>query len=90
MVLYSRVSSDENKDNLDRQMERLKMFAIAKGYQIVKEVKEIGSGLNDNRQKLNNLFEKELNSFDILLVEHKDRLTRFGFNYIDIYIVKIT
>ena len=84
VVLYSRVLSNENKDSLDKQMERLKMFALAKGYQIVKEVKEIGSGLNDNRQKLNNLFEKELNNFDILLVEHKDRLTRFGFNYIDI------
>ena len=83
VVLYSRVSSNKNKDSLDKQMERLKMFALAKGYQIVKEVKEIGSGLNDNRQKLNNLFEKELNNFDILLVEHKDRLTRFGFNYID-------
>ena len=34
--------------------------------------------------KLNELFEKELNNFEILLVEHKDRLTRFGFNYIDI------
>ena len=84
VVLYARVSSSENKSNLDTQLERLRLFAIAKGYQIVKEIKEIGSGLNDNGSKLNELFEKELNSFKILLVEHKYRLTRFGFNYIDI------
>ena len=84
VVLYARVSSNENKNNLDSQLERLRLFAIAKGYQIVKEIKEVGSGLNDNRSKLNYLLEKELNEFKILLVEHKDRLTRFGFNYIDI------
>ena len=84
VVLYARVSSSENKTDLESQLERLRLFASAKGYQIVKEIKDIGSGLNDNRSKLNELFEKELNNFEILLVEHKDRLTRFGFNYIDI------
>ena len=84
VVLYARVSSSENKTNLESQLEKLRLFASAKGYQIVKEIKDIGSGLNDNRSKLNELFEKELNNFEILLVEHKDRLTRFGFNFIDI------
>lgn len=84
VVLYARVSSNENKNNLDSQLERLRLFAIAKGYQVVKEIKEVGSGLNDNRSKLNYLLEKELKEFKILLVGHKDRLTRFGFNYIDI------
>ena len=84
VVLYARISSSENKSNLDSQLERLRLFACAKGYQIVKEIKEVGSGLDDNRPKLNELLEKNLNSFNILLVEHKDRLTRFGFNYIDI------
>ena len=84
VVLYARVSSSENKTNLESQLEKLRLFASAKGYQIVKEIKDIGSGLNDNCSKLNELFEKELNNFEILLVEHKDRLTRFGFNYIDI------
>ena len=84
VVLYTRVSSSENKTNLESQLERLRLFAIAKGYQIVKEIKEVGSGLNDNHSKLNELLEKELNNFEILLVEHKDRLTRFSFNYIDI------
>jgi len=77
VVLYARVSSSENKINLESQLEKLRLFASAKGYQIVKEIKDIGSGLNDNCSKLNELFEKELNNFEILLVEHKDRLTRF-------------
>lgn len=84
VVLYARVSSSENKDNLDKQLDRLRLYANAKGYQVVKEIKEIGSGLNDNRAKLNNLLKNDLDTFSILLVEHKDRLTRFGFNYIDI------
>ena len=86
VILYSRVSSSENKNNLENQLERLRLYAIAKGYQIVKEVKEVGSGLNDNRFKLNEIFEKDLNKFEILLVEHKDRLTRFGFNYIELFL----
>ena len=84
VVLYARVSSSENKDNLEKQLDRLRLYANAKGYQVVKEIKEIGSGLNDNRAKLNNLLKNDLDTFSILLVEHKDRLTRFGFNYIDI------
>jgi transposon, resolvase len=84
VVLYARVSSNENKNNLDSQLERLRLYAGAKGYQIIKEIKEVGSGFNDNRFKLNYLLEKDLSNFKILLVEHKDRLTRFGFNYIDI------
>lgn len=87
VILYSRVSSSENKDNLERQLERLRKFAIAKGYTIIKEVKEIGSGLNDKRPLLNKILEKE--EFNILLIEHKDRLTRFGFNYLDILLKRI-
>lgn len=80
-ILYARVSSSENKVNLEKQMERLKNYASAKGYKIVNEVKEIGSGLNDKRKKLNSILEsKEI--YDFIVVEHKDRLTRFGFNYI--------
>lgn len=84
VVLYARVSSSENKDNLEKQLDRLRLYANAKGYQVVKEIKEIGSGLNDKRAKLTNLLENDLDTFSILLVEHKDRLTHFGFNYIDI------
>ena len=81
-VLYARVSSTTNKASLDGQIERLTNYAIAKGYTIVDEKKEIASGLNENRKKLNSLLKR--NDYDILLVEHKDRLTRFGANYIEL------
>lgn len=84
VVLYARVSSSEHKDNLEKQLNRLRLYANAKGYQVVKEIKEIGSGLNDKRAKLNKLLKDDLDTFSILLVENKDRLTRFGFNYLDI------
>lgn len=87
VVLYSRVSSSENKNNLESQLERVRGFAIAKGYTIVKEVKEVGSGLNDDRKQLSALLESK--DYDILLVEHKDRLTRFGFNYIQLLLKQL-
>lgn len=81
VILYSRVSSGENRENAKSQLERLRLYAIAKGYKIKKEVIEIGSGLNDKRPKLEQILKSE--DYSILLVEHKDRLTRFGFNYIE-------
>jgi len=80
VAIYARVSSHENKDNLERQVERLKEYAIARGWKIIYVVKEIGSGVNDARPKLIGLLKKK--NYSILLVEHKDRLTRFGFNYL--------
>lgn len=79
VAIYCRVSSSENKTNLQAQAERLTAFATAKGYTIVAVVKEVGSGVNDKRKKLQALLQDE--SWGTLLVEHKDRLTRFGFNY---------
>jgi predicted site-specific integrase-resolvase len=80
IVIYARVSSPGQKDDLDRQAERLNMFATAKGYSIYKIIKETASGLNENREKLNSILQDK--NYSILLVEHKDRLTRFGFQYI--------
>lgn len=80
-VIYTRVSSSENKLNLDSQADRLYQYAIVKGYQIYKIVKEIGSGVNDSRPKLIDILQD--NNYSVLIVEHKDRLTRFGFNYIE-------
>jgi len=83
VCIYARVSSSENKTNLEKQAERLEEYAIAKGYQIYKVVKEVGSGINDNRKQLNKLLVDK--NYKILIVEHKDRLTRFGFNYINLW-----
>lgn len=80
VAIYARVSSAENKINLDSQADRLIAYCQAKGWQIHKVVKEIGSGINDSREKLLKLLADT--SLTVIVVEHKDRLTRFGFNYI--------
>lgn len=81
-IVYTRVSSSENKSNLDSQAKRVESYCIAKGYQIVGIVKEVGSGVNDHRKQLIKLL--EANNYDLIVVEHKDRLTRVGFNYIQV------
>lgn len=81
VYIYARVSNAENKSNLDSQADRLTQYCIAKGYQIGKIVKEVGSGVNDNRKQLTKLLNDD--NWDIIVVEHKDRLTRFGFNYLN-------
>jgi len=79
-VCYSRVSSHSMKDNLIRQQNRLEEFASSNGYEIIKSVKEVASGMNDERPKLIKLLLND--NWNTLIIEHKDRLTRFGFNYI--------
>lgn len=80
VAVYARVSSNENKSNLESQANRLVAYCNAKGYNVDKVVKEVGSGLNDERKKLEDLLID--NSIDVIVVEHKDRLCRFGLNYI--------
>ncbi len=81
VAIYVRVSSHEHRANLDRQAERLEVYCAAKGYQVSKVVKEIGSGVNDNRAKFLALLENQ--QVRTIVVEHKDRATRFGFLYLD-------
>jgi putative resolvase len=82
VAIYARVSSHEHRDNLERQAERLSHYCTTRGYQVVAVVKEIASGVNDSRPKLTALLSDR--SITRLVVEHKDRLTRFGFRYIEI------
>lgn len=81
VAIYGRVSAAENKSNLESQISRLQDYCAAKGWQVSQVVKEIGSGVNDSRPKLLKLLTDP--TITIIVVEHKDRLTRFGFNYID-------
>lgn len=88
-VVYARVSSSEQrKTNLETQVERLTQFAIANGWVVDKVIKEVGSGLNDDRKKLTDLLRSDV-KIDRIIVEHKDRLTRFGFNYLQILADKL-
>lgn len=88
-VVYARVSSSEQrKTNLETQAERLTQFVIANGWVVDKVIKEVGSGLNDDRKKLTDLLRSDV-KIDRIIVEHKDRLTRFGFNYLQILADKL-
>lgn len=86
VAIYARVSSAQNKDNLETQKQRLVSYCNAKGYKVAKIVTEIGSGLNDTRPKLEAILLD--NSIDLIVVEHKDRLCRFGLNYIQKLLIK--
>ena len=81
VAVYARVSAAENKPNLNAQAERLIAYCLAKGYHVQKVVKEVGSGVNDSRPKLLALLEDT--TISLIVVEHKDRLTRFGFRSIE-------
>lgn len=83
-IIYCRVSNTEQKNNLETQSQSLQNYCYAKGYAIDKIVKEIASGLNDNRKELNKILDSDEKIR--LIVEHKDRLTKFGFNYIEKYL----
>lgn len=82
-IIYARVSSNEQRQtNLVTQAERLVDFCMAKGWVIDDVVKEVGSGLNDNRKQLVKMLKDP--TVKRIVVEHRDRLTRFGFHYLEI------
>jgi putative resolvase len=81
VVIYARVSSAENTSTLDSQAERLVAYCAARGYQVTKVIKEVGSGVNDARPQLLALLEDQ--AIGLIVVEYKDRLTRFGFRYLE-------
>lgn len=80
-AIYCRVSSSENKKNLESQKDRVYNYCLSRGYKIEKIITEIGSGVNDTRKKWISLLKDE--SITKIVVEHKDRFTRFGFNAIE-------
>lgn len=82
-IIYCRVSSPNKKDDLKRQLERCTEYAIKNGYNILKSYKEVASGMNDNRRELNKVLDEVVNKKFTLIVENKDRLTRFGFRYLE-------
>ena len=83
-VVYARVSSNEQrKTNLETQAERMQNFCTSNGWIVDSVVKEVGSGLNDERKKLLSIFKDP--QVKRIVVEHQDRLTRFGFNYLETF-----
>ncbi len=81
VAIYARVSTASHRANLEKQAERLLQYCEARGYQVWQVVKEIASGVNDSRPKLLGLLKDT--SITLIVVEHRDRLTRFGFHYLE-------
>jgi predicted site-specific integrase-resolvase len=80
VAVYARVSSAENRRNLEGQAERVIAFCAARGWQVSKVVKECGSGVNDQRPLFLGLLADT--SITHIVAEHKDRCSRFGVAYL--------
>ncbi|MFA7218988.1 MAG: IS607 family transposase [Synergistaceae bacterium] len=83
VATYARVSSHEQKQkgDLDRQSQRLSEYCAKKKYRVEHIIKDVGSGLSDTRSGFNKLFDLVIQKkVSKVIVEHKDRLTRFQFN----------
>ena len=77
-ICYARVSSHDQKGDLDRQQELLETYCAAKGWRC-EVIKDLGSGMNYRKNGLNRLLEMILSrSIRRLVLTHKDRLLRFG------------
>ena len=81
VALYARVSSSDQKADLDRQLARLTEFAITQKFTIIDAVQEVGSGLNGHRKGMMRLLRNP--EAKVIVVEHRDRLMRFGFEYVE-------
>jgi predicted site-specific integrase-resolvase len=78
--LYARVSSSDQKSDLDAQLGRLASFAASNGMAVVATATEVGSGLNGHRPKLMGLLGNP--AIGAIVIEHRDRLMRFGAEYV--------
>lgn len=80
-AIYARVSSADQRSDLDRQVGRLAAYATTAGMSVTLTVAEVGSGLNGERPKLRRLLADP--TVTTIVVEHRERLARFGVAYIE-------
>ncbi|PBA08411.1 integrase [Mycobacterium avium subsp. hominissuis] len=80
-VVYARVSSHDQRADLDRQVARLAGWATSNGHEVGEVVTEVGSGLNGKRPKLRRVLSDP--SVSVIVVEHRDRLARFGVEHLE-------
>ena len=89
IVIYTRVSTSNQKDDLKNQVEFLKQYANAKGIIVDEVIEDYGSGLNYNRKKWNKLIDECMTSdISTIIVTHKDRFIRFGFEWFERFLEK--
>ena len=83
-IIYTRVSTTNQKDDLENQVEFLRQYANAKGIIVDEVFEDIGSGLNYNRKRWNKLLEDcMLGEVKAIIVAHRDRFIRFGFEWFE-------
>ena len=84
VVIYARVSTRNQKDDLQNQVEFLKQFCNAKGIIVNQCIEDFGSGLNYNRKKWNKLLEEVMeNRIKTIVISSKDRFIRFGYDWFE-------
>jgi putative resolvase len=81
VALYARVSSHDQRNDLDRQLARLSQYAAERDLHVVESVAEVGSGLNGKRRKLLRVLSDA--TIGAVVVEHRDRFARFGSEYLE-------
>jgi predicted site-specific integrase-resolvase len=80
-AVYARVSSADQKPDLDRQVARVTAWAAGEGLAVGRVVTEVGSALNGHRREFLALLRDE--SVTVIVVEHRDRFARFGAEYVE-------
>ena len=89
IVIYTRVSTSNQKDDLKNQVEFLTQYANAKGMIVDKVIEDYGSGLNYNRKKWNRLIDSCMtNEISTIIITHKDRFIRFGYDWFESFLAK--
>ncbi len=79
VAIYARVSTAKQKDNLARQIQRLKEYCEKEQLDNIEVFSDIASGLNDKRKQLKKMLDKVVrNEINMIVVEYPDRLARFG------------
>jgi len=85
-VIYARVSSPEQKSDLEGQVQYLKQYCSSRGYKVVDVLSDVASGLKADRKGLLKLFDYVVNrQVDVVVVTYKDRLARFGLEYLEYF-----
>ena len=81
VIIYARVSNNNQKDDLQNQIKFLRDYANAKGYIVSEVITDIGSGLNYQRKGFNSILYSDKKQK--ILISYKDRFVRFGFDWFD-------
>ena len=88
IVIYTRVSTNNQMDDLNNQVEFLKNYANAKGLIADEIITDIGSGLNYNRKKWNELINDCINQkIKTIIISNKDRFIRFGYDWFERFLL---